>query len=158
PCDRLAVDHHLDRHLARVADAAFLQVPAGPGVPARLADGLGRFSRLRLQQRRDVRLDLHLPRLLQAHLAPLQAHAQAVDREVHQVALAVADVAAPLLDALGPVLEAQLARHVHVTAPDPHALAIDAGEVRLPADATAVADVQRVIPDVQLPDRGRVHR
>src|SRR5262249_33548002 len=65
---------------------------------------------------------------------------------------------AAVLDALHPVVEHQLFAQVDVTAADPDALAVDAREVGLAADAAGVAAVQRVVPDVQLPDRRRVHR
>ena len=79
---RLAVDHHLDRHLSRVADAGALQVPERLVVPAPLADRLRLVRRLRLQERRDLRRDLDLARHLQTQLAALHAHVHVVDAEV----------------------------------------------------------------------------
>ncbi len=47
---------------------------------------------------------------------------------------------------------------LHVAAAQADALAVDAGEIGLAADAAGVAAVERVIPDVQLPDDGRIDR
>src|SRR5262249_50019783 len=80
-----------------------------------------------------------------------------VHREVHQVAFAVADVTAAVLDPFGPGVEIKLAVEMDVAAAQADALAVDAREIGLAANAAAVAAVQRVIPDVQLPNRRRVH-
>ena len=90
-------------------------------------------------------------------LAPGEADRDVVDLEVDQVALAVGDVGAALLDPLDPAVEVELAVvELDVDPAQADALAVDAGEVGLAADPAAVAAVERVIPDVQLPDGRRV--
>src|SRR5260370_30015124 len=74
------------------------------------------------------------------------------------MAQAVADVTASLLDSLDPVVEIELAARVDIAAAQADALAVDAGEIRLAADPAAVAAIQRVVPDVELPIGRRVDR
>src|SRR5262249_35574619 len=57
-----------------------------------------------------------------------------------------------------PGLEIELAVEVDVAAAQAHTLAVDAWKIRLSTDPAAEAAVERVIPDVQLPDRRRIHR
>src|SRR6185436_12204258 len=60
-------------------------------------------------------------------------------------------------DTVNPGVEVQLAIELDVAAAQADARAVDAGEVGFAADACAEAGVERVIPDVQLPDRRRVY-
>ena len=73
------------------------------------------------------------------------------------MALAVGDVRPALLDPLAPAVEVELAVvELDVDPAQADALAVDAGEVGLAADLGAVAAVERVVPDVQLPGGRRV--
>src|SRR6266571_8270762 len=73
------------------------------------------------------------------------------------MALAVTDIGSALLDSLGPFVELEFTVEMHVTSPQADALAIDAWKIGLAANPAAVAAIERVIPDVQLVDRRRVH-
>src|SRR5205807_7860642 len=76
--------------------------------------------------------------------------------EVYEVALAVRDVGAAVAYAPHPRVVVEPPRHLNIRAAHADAVGVDAGEVRLAADARAEAAVERVIPDVQLPRGGRV--
>src|SRR5690242_157311 len=70
----------------------------------------------------------------------------------------VADVVAALADAFGPGVEVERAILLHVRAAQTHALTVNAGEVRFATDTGPVATIERVIPDVKLPDVGSIDR
>src|SRR5262245_2751178 len=72
------------------------------------------------------------------------------------MAAAVADVVAAAPDAFAPVRVIEFSIELYVRAPDADFLAIDAREIGLATDSRAEAHVERVIPDVQLPDVRRV--
>ena len=78
----------------------------------------------------------------------------AVDGEVVHVAAAVAEVRRALLQPSEPRLQRLLTvrrlRQPDVRAPDSRAVVVDAGIVGLAEHQGAVADVQQVVPDVQL--------
>src|SRR2546423_9477611 len=74
------------------------------------------------------------------------------------MALAVRDVAAAAAHAVQPLLEAQGPVNARVRPADADAPVVYAWKVGLAADPGSKADVQRVVPDAQLPDRRRVHR
>src|SRR4029450_13713922 len=68
--------------------------------------------------------------------------------------LAYVVAAAP--DAFAPVRVIEFSIELYVRASDADFLAIDAWEIGLAADSRAESHVERVIPDVQLPDVRRV--
>ena len=75
------------------------------------------------------------------------------------MAEAIAHVIAAGANALAPVFVTPFLRQLDVGAAQADALAVDAREIRLAADACAEADVERVIPDVQFPRVRRIdHR
>src|SRR5437899_11708813 len=74
------------------------------------------------------------------------------------MAQAAGDLARALLNPIDPCVEVEFAVGVYVTASEPAALAVDAGEVGLAADPGAVSAIERVIPDVQLPVGGSIDR
>src|SRR6266478_6988821 len=73
------------------------------------------------------------------------------------MALAVADIGPAQLDSLGPSVEIELTVEVHIAPAQADALAINARKIGLAANPAAVAAIERVIPDVQLVNRRRVH-
>src|SRR5215475_161669 len=71
------------------------------------------------------------------------------------MALAIRNVSAPFAHALGPAVVVEFIK-LDVAAAESDAFAVDAWEIGLAADARTEAGVERVVPDVQLPGRGRV--
>ena len=71
------------------------------------------------------------------------------------MALAVRRIVAALAQSRDPVVVVEL-RLPDIAAAQPDALAIDARKIGLAADARSIADVQRVIPDIQFPGIRRV--
>ena len=67
------------------------------------------------------------------------------------MALAVGNVVAAFADALDPVSVIHLSALAHIASAKPYALPVDTRKIRLPADARAVARIQRVIPDIEFP-------
>src|SRR5262249_27258148 len=114
-------------------------------------------GRFRLQQGRHLSLNGHRARLGQTDLTALEPDPKAIYRVIDQVALAVAHITAALFNALGPVLKVEFSLQMDVTASQADPFAIDARKIGLAADSAAVTAIQRVIPDVQLPHRRRVH-
>src|SRR5207244_3404187 len=94
--------------------------------------------------------------LRQPQLAALLAYRRLLHLEIHQVAVAIADVAASGPDAIAPPVEVELTVQLHVGATETNALAIDAREVRLAADASAIAAIEGVVPHVQFPHIRRI--
>ena len=64
---------------------------------------------------------------------------------------------AALLDSFRPVIEIELAVEVDVAAAHADAVIVYAREICLTADPATVAAIQGVVPDVQFPDRRRIH-
>src|SRR5262245_38559496 len=120
-----------------------------------MAQFADRFVRLFVQARGHTRRYEDGFRFTQFHFTAPRPDRQIVDPEIHQVALAVRNVSAPVAHAFDPTVVAQLIE-LDITAAQAHALAINAGEIGLAADARTEAGVERVIPDVQLPRRWRV--
>src|SRR5881628_1709237 len=71
---------------------------------------------------------------------------------------AVTDVTASSLDSFDPVVEIQFAVEVNIAATQADALAVDTREVGLAADTCAIAAIQGVVPDIELPIRWRIDR
>ncbi len=73
------------------------------------------------------------------------------------MASAVGDIGSAELHAFAPLVEIELAfGKLDIDAAEPDALAVDAGKIGLAADPGAIAAVERVVPDVELPGGGRV--
>src|SRR4029077_4897010 len=98
------------------------------------------------------------PRSRQPQFACAGSHRYIVDFEIDQVALTVRYIIAAFADSFRPIGVIELARLAHITAAQAYPLSVNAREIRLAADARAIAGVQRVIPDIQLISVGRIHR
>src|SRR5215510_12258744 len=149
---RRSINDQFDRHFARPSSARAFQIPVRLLVVAQFAD---RFVRLFIQPRGHARRYAYSLRPIQLHLTSPRPDRQVVDLKIYQVALAVRNVCAPVAHAFGPPVVGQLVE-LDVAAAQPHALAVDAREIGLAADARTEACVERVVPDVQFPRRGRV--
>src|SRR6516164_3479651 len=97
----MAIDHQLNRDLARIADASSLDVPIGFLVIAALLNVIIRFF---IEQGCDRRNDLNRTGLRELQLASVLAHGYVVDTEVQNMALAITDVIAALADAFTPAV------------------------------------------------------
>src|SRR3954447_21223025 len=71
--------------------------------------------------------------------------------------LAIGGVVAAFFETCDPVIVIKLCLP-YITASKTHALTVDAWEIRLAADARPIADVERVIPRIEFPSVGRIHR
>ena len=70
---------------------------------------------------------------------------------------AVADVIASVPNPFAPFVVVQLPVQVHIAAAQPDFFAVDAGEIRLPANPGAEPRIERVVPDVEFPRVRRIH-
>ena len=152
-----AVDDDLDRHLARVARARrarALQIP----VRLSWSSGSRRSASSGCSGSRAATCAVtrHRPRPRQTDLAVARADVDAVDAEVDQVALAVGRRRSVRCGCPPPSDRSRARIELDVAAAQSDAVAVDAREVGLAADAGAEARVERVVPDVQLPRRRRV--
>src|SRR5262249_27007107 len=151
---RRSVDDQFDRDFARLSHARALQVPVRLLVVAQLTN---RVVQTFVQARGHAGRYAHGPRLVQLHLTAPRSDRQTVDSKIHQVPLAVRNVSPPFAHAFSPRIVIEPAVEFDVAASQPDSLAVDAGKVSLAADARAEPGVERVVPDVQLPWRGRVY-
>ena len=150
----LAIDNQLDGRLPGGPDARALDVPVRRVVIGKVVE-------------RRVRHRVKIPRRLRSYtdgrgrvkpdLARIRSNLGPVDAEVHKVALAFGDVAAARADGVQPGAVAERPRDFGVDAALPHAAVGDAGEIGLAGDPRAEPDVQRLVPDVELPKVGCIH-
>ena len=153
PGDGHAVLDQFDRHLAAGTDAGPLDVPVGLlAEPAPLDLGL----RLLLEPGRGLDTEDHRAPRRKLQKTPLLSQGHRIGLEVHEVTASVADIIASGPDALAPVLIRPALGQLHIAAPQSDPLAVDARKVGLTADARAIAGVEGVVPDVQLPRIRRV--
>src|SRR5262249_26088959 len=89
---------------------------------------------------------------------PFFTHAETVDCEIEQVAQPIAAITASVAQAIHPAVVVQrlILIEFDIRPSQADLVAVDAGEVGLTADAAGIAAIERVIPDVQFPDAGRV--
>ena len=151
---RLAIDDEFHRHLASLAETGPFDVPVRLlVVGALLQAGIG----LLIQACRDPGGHPDAAGFGQLELALVLAERPLANLELHQVAPAIADVVSALSNALAPLVVIEFAIEFDIRPANPDPLAIDARKVRLATDARAEAGVQRLVPDIQFPNRGRVH-
>ncbi len=148
-----AVDDDFNRHFARGTDARSFEIPVRLPVIAASANvsfGCSPDAPLLLLSR--YRL------LLKFDFAALSARQQSIDAKVQQVALAIRDVRAPIAQPIDPGIKVELCIKLDITAAETNTIAIYAWEISLTTDAGAKTDIERVIPDIELPDIGCVDR
>ena len=141
----MAVHDCLHRHLPRIADAGTLDLPEGFLIQ-RFVFQFG--IRCFIQAGGHFGAELHGASLRQLQFTAFFTHHDIVCFELHEMTVAIAHIIAADADGFTPSVVIQPTIQLHIRAAQAYALTVDAGEIRLPADARAVADVQRVIPDV----------
>ena len=99
---------------------------------------------------------MHRLGAVQSQLAAALSCPDIVHRKIEQVTLAVRDVAAAAAHAVQPLLEGQTSLDSRIGSANAHPAIVDARKIGFAAEPRPKADVQRVIPDAQLPDRWRV--
>ena len=153
-CHRKTVHDDFQGDFARVSDPSALHVPIRFLVVSQvMQSGVGLF----IEQSRDFCRHANRPRLFQAELAFLFADRGIIHLELQKMASTIARIITPFAYAFTPIIKIQFGAKLHIGAPQTHPLAINAREVRLATDSRAKASVERLIPDVQLPNIGRVH-
>ena len=128
-------------------------------MPVRLLTKLAPLDvdlRLLVEPGRCLNPEHHRASLGQLQRTPLLSHDDRVGPEVHQVTAPIPDIIASGSDSLAPVFIRPAFWELHIATSQTHALAVDAGEIGLAAYAGAVAGIERVVPNVQLPRIGRV--
>src|ERR1051326_195795 len=73
------------------------------------------------------------------------------------MASAIADIVAAGADTLAPLVVIELAIKFYIGAPESNLFAVNAGKIGFAANARAIADIQSLIPHIQLPNIRRVH-
>ena len=152
--DRVAIDEELDLDISGVALSRPFDMPVGfLALGFAFHDGIDLF----IEPAGEVDLGGNFSGFVQFNFAIVSADFLIVDGKVHEVAAAVADVIASRANSFAPFVVGEFAIDFDIAAAQPDALAIDTGEVGLAADAGAIADVESVIPDVELPDHRSVY-
>ena len=143
------VHDNLDGHFSTSPEPGPLEIPIRRGIVGRASNQLVRDG-LEICRRLDG--DLHAPRAIEPQFALVGARLDAVHREVHQMALPIRDVVAAGFHRIDPFSIRQATVDLRIRARQANLVISDTGEIRLAADPRPEAGIQRVIPDVQLPD------
>ncbi len=176
---RLPVYYEFHGHFARASDARSLEMPIWclinrpimdvvrrtiavvESSPPEVISSVRRYAvasgRNGAEVSRHLHSSVHCPSSYQPHLARIRSHLNVVHAEVHQMAPAIGHVASAGAQRLYPaaVTERPVNLGVYTTLPD--AGVCDAREICLSGDARAEPDIQRVIPNVELPGVRCVH-
>ncbi len=144
----LAIHHQFHGHLVRLANPRPLHRPIRLLVIRQL---LQRQVRRLVEQHRRLHRHLHASSPTQLHILKPSIHAK-----VHQVRPPIAQIAASLAQPINPLAIRQRRIELHIRPAQPHPVIRDAGKICLPRNPRPIPDIQRVIPDTQLPHIRRI--
>src|SRR4051794_2978129 len=96
------------------------------------------------------------PALSEFYLAIIRTHFNTVHAEVHEMAPAIGHITSAVAQCVNPCLVGKGAVQLGVDATLAHASVSNARKVSLAGNSRSEADVESVVPDVQLPDVRRV--
>src|SRR5437879_11614061 len=110
-----------------------------------------------IQVRRNLHCGMNSPFSSQLHLAPSRSHLHAVHAEIHQVTSAVGYITAASAQSLQPGAVTKRPIDFGINATLANARIRNTWEIGLAGNPRSESDVQRVIPDIELPGVRRIH-